>query len=320
MAHLYIELVGKSRELNVSKTGMNQDITVRFILDPTVTSTIVDFLGDNRDSIALEYAYTIFPDTKELPVSGGGAQILVIDQIKLTEIRDWEYEATATYKYNLNSGTGGDRGGSGGGPAPEVLPFYRFEFNIGGGTRIIKKAVDVRNAFYNEDHPIGPITPFTPPGNLIGLTEDGVEGAAVPTGELVLQITGYYYPTTVDLDFVNTVAEVLRGTYNTGSYNDDTFLGFDAGEVQLRNVSGGGTVVDIIPITFDFSIKKNITDEPDEGFTNLTALGHDIIDYRFRQEVEDDPNGDADLLMKPWTRSVFQVATPEDYSLLKLPL
>ena len=109
----------------------------------------------------------------------------------------------------------------------------------------------------------------------------------------------------------------MAGKRNTGTYNDKTYLGAEKGEVQLRAASGGGTVVDIIPITFDFHLGFNIEEQEDFGFPKLTMLGHDLLDYVFLHEF-DETSGK--ILLRPTQRVVHKIATPEDYDRLELPL
>ena len=134
---------------------------------------------------------------------------------------------------------------------------------------------------------------------------------------MILQITVYYIPSYITLAFANLIKSLVNGKKGKGSYNHLPFLGAATGEVQLMGASGGGIVVDVIPITFDFSLKNNIINQPDPGFPNVTALGHDVIDYWFFHEF--DNNNSKKIVMAPEFRYVHRLASPENYKLLKIP-
>jgi len=101
------------------------------------------------------------------------------------------------------------------------------------------------------------------------------------------------------------------------TYNNAEFLTRPIGEVQLLSVSGGGTIVDIIPLTFEFSISRNRTAVDDEGFPDLTMKGHDLLDYGLVETY--DPTSKL-TIVTPQYRIVHQIAEPADYTLLKLPI
>ena len=153
---------------------------------------------------------------------------------------------------------------------------------------------------------------------VIGRTDETIEGAEVPTGDFRLQITGYYLPDSVTLAYAYTLQRLIRGSRGTGSYNGIPYLGAAVGEVQLRSATGGGRVVDIIPITFEFDITPNIENQPDAGFTNLTMLGHDLLDYRFKHAF--DANNSKKIIVAPKSRIVHRVHSPENYNLTLLPV
>lgn len=318
MAHRNIEIQYESRgSIRATRTGMTTPLVFTFILDKDLLDygdPDLNFNDQSDDAVALRYAYQILPQTRVTINADLQKQLCVLDQLNLDHIGPNTYKATATYKLDVNRGVGRAAGTQQFPSDPYVLPFIRIEFNIGGGTKHITKSREVKSVHLANLSPL----PGAPPNDecAIGINEDGLDGTEVVSAELRVQITAYYKPTYITLNFVKTVRNIIAGKYNTGSYNDDVFLGFESGEVQLRNASGGGTVVDIIPITFDFSIKQNVTNEVDEGFANLTMLGHDYVDYIYLPRV--DATGKR-ILQYPEIRYVHRIAEPADYSLLRIP-
>ncbi|MDO1866322.1 hypothetical protein Q2381_25720, partial [Escherichia coli] len=84
------------------------------------------------------------------------------------------------------------------------------------------------------------------------------------------------------------------------------FLGMD----------GQAGVGDIIPITFNFNIKKNIVDEVSSQFTDLTMGGHDLKDYRYIKDH--DINAGTDVQV-PAFRFIHKVHKAKDFSIMKFP-
>lgn len=317
MSHRYIEIKYESRPIKANRTGMSQDLVFSFVLDPNLLDygdVDLELDGQSDDMVALRYAYQILPPTR-ITINGSlEKQLCVIDELTLTQIGPNEWRAKATYTIDINRGVGQSGGTERYPDDPNVLPFIRVDFNIGGGTKTITKSLRV----IQSDLALGSNIPIPPPNAecAIGATDDGIEGTEVPTAELRLQVTAYYKPQFITLDYIKTVRDLIAGTHNTGSYNDNTFLGFESGEVQLRAASGGGTVVDIIPITYDFAIGKNAVGLDDPGFPTLTAKGHDYVEYTFFAAIDTDIKRQVH---KPEARQIHQIASPEDYSRLRIP-
>jgi hypothetical protein len=307
----YLEILKDSRKIDISQTSSSQDIVVSFEIDPDQSSSFTqgDFLGAEDDVLALETAYSIFPMYRILPDYYGDPIFLSLDNISLEQMSMNRWKATAKYKYDLNSGNGA---GDPNNPEAESLPFIRINFNIGGQTTLMTTSLELKEiAGYDGIDDPGSI-PFLAPltGRAIGVTDDGIEGTEVLTGGLQLDITVFYFPTTVTFDFIRVLSGIQR------TVNDAEFLTFEIGEALLTNVSGGGTVGEIVPITFNFDMKPNITDKDDSPFTDLTMEGHDVLDYRYEKQLDDNTE---QILLHPRWRYTHRVYEKSDFSLLGIP-
>lgn len=326
MAHSYIEVANTSRSISVTTSGISQKVEIILCLDdalfdpppePEDEQTLLDhpdpdydFLDASDDVVATEYAYTVFPSSRIFPNYVGDKKLLILNDLQLTQLTHRRWKVIGTYGYDLNRGTGGE-----GVEENEVsLPYVRINFSIGGGSRKIYKSLEVLDAIPSDDSPL-PGAPANEAG-AIGLSQDKIEGTEVSDSALRVQITAYYSPSFVDLEFILLLRDAKAGPNNYGTYNDAVFMGGQAGEVKLENVSGGGTVGDVIPITFDFIYAKNITAGTDEGFQALTMKGHDLLDYVFLPTWNDTA---GISLLQPDIRYVHRIADPYDYSLLRLP-
>ena len=320
MPHSYVEIANDSREFTVTNSGITQTLEIVLLLDPDDTLPITDsnpdynFLDHSDDVVALKYAYQIIPEFRYCPSYDLDKRVLVLNSIKLKQEQPRQWRATAEYTFNINQGSGGTR------PREDknTLPYIKINFNIGGGTKRVTKShfVDSVAIATNAQVPAAINVANIALNGGMGITEDSLEGVDVPTSDLRLQVTVYYIPSYITIDFMKKIRDAIAGTENMGSYNDDVFLGCEEGEVQLRGASGGGVVVDIIPITYDFHIGKNRTDVTDEGFPNLTAKAHDVIDYIFFNQWDDEVKK---MLIKPTIRAVHRVASPMDYNTLEVP-
>jgi|SRR5690554_533630 len=278
---MYVEILSESRQISLHRTSGDQDIVIEFCLPEDRTTSAI-FLGDDDDITALEYAYSILPEGRWLPLYNGGQVFLVLDQIQLSErSNQGRWKATAKYKYDINTGQGGTHQ-PGNDPDEMTLPFIRVGFSAGNNTKTITRArevVDVVQALVPITNPL-PCDPFLQ--KTIGATEQGISGAEVYDHGLNLQITAYYYPWAITPDFLYEL-----GYHIAPSVNADTFLGYPPGTCLLTGVDGGGVVNDIIPLTFNIIVKPNIVDEPDAPFPDINCEGHDIIDYTYLKTYDE---------------------------------
>jgi len=313
MAHKFIEIYKDSRKQRISKTGQKHTIVAALILDDynlSYPDNDVEIYGQSDDIVALQYAYQIMPSVRISINSDLQKVVLVLDSLNINQTGPKEYRVTAEYVYDTNTGTGGQGFAQ---PTSATLPFLKINFTIGGGTKVVYKSLEVLDMDVSDDADMLFIPDIY---GAIGVSEDGVQGTEVPDSTLRVQVTAYYRPSFVTFSFVKTLRDLIAGPSNYGTYNSTPFLGGEVGEVQLRSVSGGGTVVDVIPLTFDFFYGKNVTDRADENFPDVTAKGLDLIDYVFL------PQWDATAeitIEKPQLRYVHRLYDPVDYNILQFP-
>ncbi len=326
MTHYDIELVFNegSRDLSVGFTTGNEQLVIAFCLDDTIEpiNQKADFYNYDKEIVALEFAYNVFPVSRWIPtrdmfslIGDSNVQnkqeiLLVLTDISLTERADNYWVATGTYSANLNTGLGIAELQ----PDAISLPYVQMNFTIGGGTRKIFKNLN----FTAGGLPVlatGSTSPDTPEAlskfGAIGLTEDTLAGTNIPTFDLRIQITGYYAPESVDFDFVNELKAVSCGPNYYGTYNDKGFMGQSAGEVSIIGISGGTRVGDVIPLTFEFSVIANQASRSDLGFPTLTVvLGQDLLEYGWFRKND---NNVKKLISTPDFRAIHRVKDEIDY-------
>jgi len=316
VANYFIEVQYDSRKTKLSYETMDQTFVFRLCLDENnLEAEGFEFYGFSDDVVALNLAYSFTPTIRLIPDYFGVIPALILSNLEISQVGPREWEVITKYEFSIQQGKGGQQQQQQ--QFPNTLPYLKMGFTIGGGTKNIKKSREITSTELSTDSDfVGP--PAPPPMNAIGRTENGIEGVDVPSGNFILQITAYYRPSFVTLAFAKTLQRLVRGKFGTGSYNIAPYLGAAAGELAVTKVTGSGTVADIIPITFDFSYEPNINDEVDEGFPNLTALGHDVVDYQFEHVF--DENNSKKVILAPYLRYVHRVASPEDYRALELPV
>lgn len=310
----YVEILQSSREITATKTSTKQQIVIRFRLEEDYMGDLVEpvfdeaeFLGATDDVLALETAYNLLPESRSLPNSDGLKLRLELTEVKVGQIDndDW-WEATATYSYDENDGTGGEQGQ----PGDKTLPYIRIGFGGGGQTKRRSQSYDTSVGAPR----VGGSRPAPDIRKTIGLTEDNVEGVEVPGGGLALTVTAYYYPSVINSTaFLRAVANLFTPE---APLNSDTFLGFVAGEVVLLSMTGDYTLNSIVPVTFEFSIKLNIVNQPDAPFPNLTCDGHAHIEYVYVKQL--DPAAQT-MLQLPEFRYIHQVHNKKAFSVLGIP-
>lgn len=309
--HYYFEIVRDSREFTITASTFQQKIVVQVKLDPSIVpvNSNLGMNGQYDDIAALEYAYTLFSGFRAFPSYYNQVLVCVLDNIVAKDVgpNTWRFEAT--YKYDANSGTGGENPGE----DDTTLPYIKYGFTIGQGTKLIKRSLSSTTPVLSTESKLAGPLDFM---GAINVNDTTINGTEIPDAQFKLQITAYYFPQFVTMAFGNLIADLINGPRGYGTHNNATFLTRPAGEVQLLSASGGGTVVDIVPITFEFSLKKNVTALTDPGFADLTMLGHEIVDYYWRQDV-DLPKGSIRLIADQ--RVVHTITEPVDYTLLNFP-
>ena len=304
------EIQKESRKFTATYTKVEQDLVYVLRLKDDATTTFGD--GDPH-TLAIELGFLLLPRFRVTPSQENTPTILLLDKIAVEEIGTRLFKIIGSYAYDENHGFSGQSGGSEGvpgedGPASEMLPQLRLNFTLGGDTRHITKSIQV----LSEDARTNPDPGMEDPEDLdggIGVSHAGIAGMDIIDDSLKIQITVYYYPQFVNFNLITKLKGLIA------KINNDVFLNQPAGNVLLTGVSGGGTVLDIIPITFDFEIK----DTPslfDPGFPDLpTGIhGFHVIDYVYKRKFI--PNKGDFILVQPDWRYVHQVYYLKDFSVL----
>lgn len=317
----YTEVLSESRTISATRTSTSQTIVIEFQLptdedtgdlqSPTFPSAAANFLGESDDVLALETAYSIIPLTRWLPSSTGEPLLLELESLNVSQVSNYDrWKAVAEYTFDSARGIGA------GGEDPDdpttgpSLPYMRFGFTVGGQTTHMTEGLtDAIQASIPGGIPLG-----EDEVRAIGMTKDGIAGIDVPSGGLGIQLTGFFYPESITIEYLKDLAFLTSPWCRV---NHEPFLTFEEGEVLILGASGGGTLFDIVPITFDFNIKLNQNNTPDPPFPNITMEGHQIIDYRYIESIDDT----AQLqYMKPVHRYIHTIHPKGDFSKLKLPI
>ena len=325
MPILYVEILTDSRAFDLSRTSISQKLTIEFQLptddidpdelqEPVFDSTKAEFLGHTDDVLALETAYSLVPLTRWLPGYEGNELLLVLDTLSVVQRDNYDWwKAEASYKYDYNAGTGSAAGESEVGDL--TLPYIKIGFKTGNETTRITESLEIVDTTISSDADMLRDAPNT--GYAIGATADGIEGTEVYSGGLQLQITAYYFPEQITLAFINTLANLFF-PLGRAVTNNNIFLGYQAGEVLLKGWDGSTAVTDVIPITFDFDVKKNMVNFSDPGFEdNITCEGHDLLDYRYVKKFDEDAQTEIQF---PCFRFIHRVYEKADFSILGFPI
>lgn len=292
----YIEQLGDSRGFNITTDSITQTFVYRICLDEDLDQDDGDFgafFTPNDDAGLALFAYSTFPSFRTFPLTASTTISLYLLGISAKEDSSgW----IITLTYGIPPLDQAD-GGSG--------LYVQFGLEIGAGTYHINKSLEVVDAdpwdLEDDDDE------EEPPDNygLIGLNKDKIEGADILAKGLKFNITGYY---TADIWSIS----VLLTFYSLqATYNNATFKGFSAGEVLLESISAQGDQYKLIPVTFSFVAKPNISGLVDLPFPTLTALGHHLVDYSYI----DDPDNDFPIQI-PKFRYIHRVYEPGNFSLL----
>lgn len=315
----FVEIVTESRSLNQTWRSSQQTITIAFqvISDPDHPDYIPpsfnygEFMGDVDDVLVIEKAYTFFPRLKIIPDPDGYPIIMTFDSLRTEQMNNhgW-WKCSAEYKHDINEGFGGQQGMPDRPPSEEaednVLPQIRMNFTLGGNTVHITKSSQVKSAEASTTAKVANAPDLL---GTIGVTKNGITGYDIVDDSLNIQITAYYRPSFINFKFIEKLKHLV------GKTNNAKFLGQAPGEVLFLGASGGGAVLDIIPITFDFSIKENVRDKSDDSFPDLTAGGHEVVDYVFMDNIIE-IEGFGIELMRPSFRYIHRVYEAASFKVL----
>lgn len=176
-----------------------------------------------------------------------------------------------------------------------------FSFDTGGGTTKIQRADVVDSA---------PVSlSLDPPdlGGAINYDGENVDGVDITIPALKYSETHYFDDALVTLTYVKTLAQL------TGSVNNDTFKGFDAGEVLFIGASGTKRGRGDWEITFNFELSSNLT-SLDVGLADtLDKKGWEYLWLYFKDTDDTTAN---ELVKTPHAGYVHEVYKPQDFSLI----
>lgn len=289
----YIEIAGESRGYSVTTDSITQSFVYDICNEDLEMGEFDDdwgtFFTPNDDVGLALFVYETFPVYRSFPINAGGDYIvLFLTEHSASQLPSGDWRVTLVYTIP---------------PPPESagLGYVQFGLDVGGETIRAMQSLEVRNSAAATG--VG----LTPPDikNCIGMTKDSIEGADIPGKGLSFNITGYMSPTVWDTGYLN-VLYALAGNYNNG-----TFYGFAAGEVLYISSSAQGRQYGLISVTHNFSAKPNANGLADGPFPPLYALGHDIIDYLYSRDVNNNYPVQA-----PTFRFVHRVGNPVNLALL----
>jgi hypothetical protein len=192
------------------------------------------------------------------------------------------------------------------GESDPVADDEEIDYGIGTESRNIKKSLATVGypAFFG---------PEPDEGGLIGVDKDGVQGVDINYGLVSFAITKQFQRQ----DITPELREAWEELSDPQHINDDTFRGYAAGEVRFDGISNckvSGGPTHLIPVTFAFSRRKNLTDvDMGNSIVIPEVKGWQVIDPRFK-EKEDTAN---DKMMRETLRVYVHDVLPEgDFSRL----
>ena len=182
-------------------------------------------------------------------------------------------------------------------------------FDTTGGTRHITQAEsysDVQGYFYETRYPSSAANM----SGAIGVDANGVNGVDIITPQLQWQ-ESYDVPN----GYIN--ATYVRGLAGiTGTTNNASFRGFDAGEVLFLGCSGSQEWDDQKgsgpwSLSYRFVANKNLSDERVGDITGIAKKGHEYMWVRY-----EDANDTTSLFKKPKAVYVNRVYKESNFALL----
>ena len=187
-------------------------------------------------------------------------------------------------------------------PNVQNITWVQFGFELGSDTEHIDRSLQVKSGVYNTALGGGPAPSVY---NMIGLSRQGVKGADRISKAFRFTITSYYTPQ------LWTSGLIALFYTQKATLNAAPFYGLLAEEVLLESISGEGDLYKLIPVTFNFQAKPNVINQVDTPFPNLTAGGHDLIDYLTDYEVDND-----EIIIVPTRRYVHKIYPNSNFALL----
>lgn len=291
------EIFQQSRRLSLSATSFTRRFVYEMCLSEEEYEAIEvietgpdSVFGVQDDIYVVSMVSETFPDLITVEGYSGDDIVLVLDNVEISQVADFTWRIEL--EYTLPSG------------ASARTDFVRLSFQASATQVNRKQSIALRNSASRTGYPVA-----TPPNpyRAIGVSDGSVEGAEIYVPGLSFSLTKYFDPTLWNSSLIPT-----WGALQT-KYNNDVFYGCSAGEVLFLAFQGEGSQYNKIPVTFEFLYSPNLSAVADEGFPALTALGHDIIDYRFEELVDVTT---TDTVRYPTYRYVHQAYYPGDFDYL----
>lgn len=151
---------------------------------------------------------------------------------------------------------------------------YTFSFDTTGGT-VQRKYSLASTAYPKPGETAGSFK------GAIGVTQDGVEGVEIGIPALKFSVRRRFAQASITLSYVQTLAAM---TYTT---NNDTFLGFAAGELLFIGASGQEGLESDPEITFNFIASPNVTGLMIGDISSIAKGGHEYL-WVYFEPIEDD--------------------------------
>lgn len=246
---------------------------------------------------ALKHAFFNLPQTKStLPLD----RLRVGSRIGLTT---WAIEA----EYNSKRAEAINKDATEGSSVPG-LEAEEVDYQVTGENRNIKQSLEWwgYGTFFK---------PAPDEKGAIGRDKSSVKGVDVPFPVVQFTVRRQWQRQNITLEMRDTWERTV------GKVNDDTYRGYDKGEVRLEGVSLSlkGLPTQLIPVTFTFAVRFNeasvefdsgIVDDP---ITVPDIEGWHVLDQRFTEQEDTDANAMVRRIAYVYKHRVLDYA---DFSLL----
>lgn len=176
-----------------------------------------------------------------------------------------------------------------------------FTFNTTGGTLHTTQSIETVNRYSASGSP-GDAPDFK---GSIGFDGKNLAGVTINIPTYAFTEQHFFSDATVNNAFKETLRDI------TGTVNNASFKGFDAGEVLFLGVTGSKTGSGNWSITYSFASNKNRSNFSIGDIGGITAFGWEHVWVRY----EDDKSGDS-LTKVPRAVYVEKVYETEDFSQL----
>lgn len=223
---------------------------------------------------ALKYAFFHLDQTKNtLPLD----RLRVGSRVGLTT---WAIEA----EYNSKRAEAINKDATEGSSVPGIEA-EEVDYQLSGENRNIKQSLETtgHGTFFK---------PAPDEGGAIGRDKSSVKGVDVPFPVVQFTVRRQWQRQDITL--------LMRDTWErtVGKVNDDTYRGYERGEVRLEGVSLSlkGLPTQLIPVTFTFAVRFNEADvEFDSGIVDDPIVvgdveGWHVLDQRFEEKEDTDAN------------------------------